>query len=237
MISALQSFALPTAALLYAGSLLSFLWSRETAYRGLLALALVCHALYLGAFGWFDGMYLFLKVVESPAFLPFALGCVIALGEIRRHQRSPYGFGLIVVIAFTIIAFLTPRSLSYFGPNKLSAWADIYFITDFSAQACFIMAAVISILHLAGWWREESPFRLVAWGFILHTIAQVAGAIWCFLGWAMTFQWVYVHLQSAAVWMFYANYLHLRLIPRWNEKRLAIYLVAGAVMIMLFKYI
>jgi len=53
----------------------------------------------------------------------------------------------------------------------------------------------------------------------------------------MTFQWVYVHLQSAAVWMFYANYLHLRLIPRWNEKRLAIYLVAGAVMIMLFKYI
>ncbi len=236
MFMALQLYSLHAAALLYFCGLLSFLCSRESTYRVMLVSAIACHAVYLGAYGYFGGIYLFLKVVESPAFLPFTLACLIAGREFVNRERSPYALGLVAVLAFTVVAILTPKSLTYFGPNKLSIWANLYFLADFTAQACFIMGAVVSLLHLFGRWREESPFRLVAWGFVLHTIAQVTGAVWCFLGWAMTFQWVYVHLQSAAVWMFYANYLHLRLIPWWNDKRLAIYLVAGAVMIILFKY-
>jgi ABC-type transport system involved in cytochrome c biogenesis permease subunit len=67
---------------------------------------------------------------------------------------------------------------------------------------------------------------------VLFTIAQVTGAIWCWLGWASTFQWVYVHFQAAAVWCFFANYLHLRFLPKWDIRKKAGYALAGSVIML-----
>ena len=232
-----HSYFLLISILLYFCSFIVFLLSRRREYLILLICALITHLLYLISSGFFGGVFLLLKIVENPAFLPFTLSLILLFLEFKKTDEQPWGYGIILSIIFSSIAFLTPQTMSYFGPNKLSWWAIFYFISDFSGQACFFIGALFSILFLTGKTDKEINYSIIAYGFVFHTIAQVTGAVWCFLGWAATFQWVYVHLQSAAIWIYFATYLHLRFIPSWNEKRRAIYLIAGALIITLFKYL
>lgn len=222
---------------LYSMSLAAYCVSRTVLYRIILLCALLTHGVLLVFSGFFGGIFLLLKVVEGPAFLPFSLSIIILFLEYRKNNEQPWGAGIFLTLAFLLVAILKPQTISYFGPNKLSWWAIFYFITDFSGQACFFIGGFFSVILLTGKTENEINFSLIAYGFVFHTIAQVTGAVWCFLGWAATFQWVFVHLQSAAIWMFYANYLHLRFLPSWNSTRRAVYLATGAIMIILFKYL
>ncbi|HPJ38386.1 MAG TPA: hypothetical protein PLT75_08075 [Spirochaetota bacterium] len=232
-----HTYFLLIAFILYCSSFILFCFSRNALYRVMLIIAVLIHGIFLISSGFFGGIFLLLKVVESPAFLPFAISSIILFLEFRKKDEQPWGYGIILTIIFVLIAILTPRSMTYFGPNKLSWWAIFYFITDFSGQAVFFIGALFSILFLTGRTEKEIHHSIIAYGFVFHTIAQVTGAVWCFLGWAATFQWVFVHLQSAAIWIYYANYLHLRFLPAWNEKRRAVYLTAGAILLTLFKYL
>ncbi|HQL83891.1 MAG TPA: cytochrome c biogenesis protein CcsA, partial [Spirochaetota bacterium] len=66
------------------------------------------------------------------------------------------------------------------------------------------------------------------WGFVLYSVAQVTGAIWCYLGWGNTFQWGPRHMSSASLWLVYAAFLHLRFIPGWSGRRRAWFAVAAS---------
>jgi ABC-type transport system involved in cytochrome c biogenesis permease subunit len=66
-------------------------------------------------------------------------------------------------------------------------------------------------------------------------VAQVTGAIWCFVGWGNTFSWGARHLGSAAIWTFFAAALHLPLIRGWKSKSAAM-AVAGGVLVFYISY-
>jgi ABC-type transport system involved in cytochrome c biogenesis permease subunit len=82
--------------------------------------------------------------------------------------------------------------------------------------------------------REEARFfdSFIIWGFIFYSIAQVTGAIWCYSGWATLFNWSSRHLQSAAIWCFYAAYMHLRFLPVWDMKKKAGFSIAGFTLVL-----
>jgi ABC-type transport system involved in cytochrome c biogenesis permease subunit len=76
----------------------------------------------------------------------------------------------------------------------------------------------------------------IIWGFILYSIAQVVGAIWCYLGWATLFNWGERHLQSATLWCYFAAYLHLRFLPAWDMRRKAWFSLYGFILVFFFSY-
>ncbi|MBN2039458.1 MAG: hypothetical protein JW864_05420 [Spirochaetes bacterium] len=233
----IQTYFLLFALILYFVAFIFFLFQKYKIKNILIIAAFIVHSIYLAFAGYYSGIYLFLKVVENPAFLPWAISLILIIMIFKDKDYHEMSYSLIFTIIFSFIAWLTPPSLAYFGPNKLTIWAILFFITEFFAQAFFFIGGTMALLFLLGKTEAKTFHNLLIWGFISHTLVHVTGGIWCFLGWAAIFQWVYVHLKSAAIWLYYANYLHIRFIPRWTERRRAYYAIAGAIIMFVFKYI
>ncbi len=213
----------------YALSLFLLFTGRDRLSYYVLGLGIVFHVAFLVARAWTAGLFMAGPALDATFLLPLILA-VMAAHDIERSGAAP----LVLAVLFGLAALFYPRGIPYLGPDKQTAWATVYFITDVSGRACLFTGALMAVLSLAA--REEAPAfhsRLV-WGFVLYTIAQVTGAIWCFQGWAGTFQWVGVHMESAATWCFFANYLHLQFLPAWTERRKAWYAVAGGILLLAF---
>ncbi len=220
----------------YAVSLALHVLKLSKAGDAALCLGFLLHTGYTVSAGHLPGIFLALQVFEDPSYMPWAASLVICVNRFRDRSDEGWSLAVVVPLVFAIVALLTPRSMSYFGPNKLTAWATFYFVTEFFSHASFFVGAVLAALFLAGKAREGSYHRCLVWGFVAYTVSHVVGSIWCFLGWAATFQWVHVHLKAAALWVFYANYLHLRYLPSWNERNRAWYAAAGAILLAACRY-
>jgi len=198
-------------------------------------LSFLIHTIYQINEGNLPGIFMSLKIFENPAFMPWSGAFFVLLFKIQKKHDEAWDAALLVPAVFALAAFLTPKSMTYFGPNKLTFWADLFFLFEFWSQACFLMGGILAGLFLAGKSESESFHSCVIWGFIAHTLSHVAGSIWCFLGWAATFQWVYVHIRSAAIWIYFANYIHLRFIAKWDDRKRAVFTIIGACLVLLFR--
>ena len=110
----------------------------------------------------------------------------------------------------------------------------LFFLTETAAHACFFAAAWFAARHI---WRDDAGklyHSIAVWGFVLFSASQISGAIWCYLGWSAPFMWSNRHLQTAAVWVLYANYIHLRFIEGWSHRKKAWLLMAGATIVLTF---
>ena len=134
--------------------------------------------------------------------------------------------------AFQHRSFGLPEGVETLGPTKLTVWAPLYFFFEVLGRACFYCGGWFALLYLLTNRYGDRFHTPIVWGFVLFTIAQVVGAIWCWLGWAATFQWVNIHFQAAAVWCFFANYLHVRFLPKWDLRKKAGFAFAGTVIML-----
>ena len=184
-----------------------------------------------------SGVFFPSALFDSAYALPWALAFLLLLTMAMQRAIQPWASGVTLVVFFALTALIaSPVSGELPGPNKFSAWAPLYFLSFLLARACFYLAAWYALLFLARRLQTNHFHNFLVWGFILHSISQVTGSTWCFLGWAATFQWVHVHMQAAAIWCYYANYLHLRYIPFWTERRKAWYAVAGFGLVLLLGF-
>lgn len=222
----------------YGFSLLFHLLGKKRPGDMLLYLAFVFHTIYQLTTGYYGGgLYIFIQVVENPGFLPWAAACIVIVKKVMGNSDGAWDLSLLVVFVLSLIAAFTPKSLAYFGPNKLTVWTVLFFVTNSFAEALFFIGGLQALLFLLGKGNSKSYHWCLVYGFLSHTFSHVAGSIWCFLGWANTFQWVYVHLQSAGIWMYYANYLHLAFRASWGERKRAYYAIVGIVLLLCYKYV
>ncbi len=224
----------------YAATLLLLLLRRRFLQRGpsgpalwALLAAFVLHAAFLAARSFSFGFFNSGAVFEEQVFLPFALsGIGLWLWASRRDEEATA-----VALAAAVAALLSlpiDKGVIPPSPKSASVLVPLFFFCEILAHALFISAAALACLR-----RKEGTFfpqahRFAAWGFVLFSAAQVSGAAWCYLGWSVPFQWGFRHLHSAAIWCFFANYIHLRFLPWWSDRRKAIYLAAGALLLVTY---
>ncbi|HAV42339.1 MAG TPA: c-type cytochrome biogenesis protein CcsB, partial [Acidobacteria bacterium] len=71
-------------------------------------------------------------------------------------------------------------------------------------------------------------YRAVAAGFPLFTLgALVFGMIWASRAWGRYWSWDPKEVWSLITWLFYALYLHTRLVMGWKGKRSALIAIIG----------
>ena len=228
---ALGTLYLPAAAAYAAVLLLLALKQRRPALGALLA-AFVLHAGFLAARAMALGAPSFNAVFEEQVFLPFCLAAIALWlwGSLRNGEAAG------VAIAAAVSALLVlPIDKGVIPPSPKSViWlVPLFFFCEILAHALFITAAVLACRR-HGDPSLDQAHRFAVWGFVLFSVAQVSGAAWCYLGWSVPFQWSFRHLHSAAVWCFYANYIHLRFLPWWSDRRKAVYLAAGALLLVVY---
>lgn len=202
--------------------------------RAALAAGFLLQSLYLIGRGWLGGVFIPNPLVEGPFFLPWCLA-LIALVQSFTKSKAALPWILAMVAIFTLLSVLYAKGMIPPTPKKLSVWAVLFFMSESMAHALFYTAALYAFFGIV---RKESAngfHLLLVWGFIAYTVAQVTGAVWCFVGWGNTFSWGARHLGSAAIWTFFAAALHLQFIPNWKRKNVFV-TIAGAVLVFYISY-
>jgi ABC-type transport system involved in cytochrome c biogenesis permease subunit len=219
----------PVAAAYAASILLRLMKKRHPALAALLT-AFALHAAFLAARSFSFGFFNSGAILEEQVFLPFCLaGIGLWLWASRRDEEAA---ALATVAAvFALLSLLINKGAIPPSPKSGSLLVPLFFSCEILAHALFIAAATLACLRFKEGTFFPNAHRLAIWGFILYSVAQVSGATWCYLGWSVPFQWSFRHLHSAAIWCFFANYIHLRFLSFWSDRRKAVYLAVGAALV------
>ena len=221
----------------YICSFVSFILKKRYATELCFICGILFHTISQVSRGWFFGIFIPFAMVEGIFFLPWCLAfLMLALRLSQKDKNLIYPF-LIPVLFFLLVALIYPKGVFPPSPQGQTVFSSLFFFFEVLAHACFIMGAWYAFLYLRG--KDNTRFfhSFIIWGFIFYSIAQVTGAIWSYLGWGSLFNWSQRHLQSAAIWCFYAAYVHLRFLPAWDIKRKAAYSLAGFALVLFFIYL
>lgn len=220
----------------YAACLASFLLKeKRLAYKFFLC-GFILHTISQAGRGWFIGIFTPIGIFEGVFFLPWCLAFLSMISAFFKKNRDLILSAIIPVFFFLLIALFYPKGVFPPSPNMQTIFSPLFFFFEVLAHACFGLGAWFALWYLHR--REEASFfdSFIVWGFIFYSIAQVTGALWSYLGWASLFNWNARHLQSAAIWCFYAAYVHLRFLAGGEMKRKAAFSLAGFALVFILSY-
>lgn len=189
----------------------------------------VIHGLYLAGRGWLSGVFYANPIFEGPFFLPW---CVVAASLVWSAVRKqpPPSILLGTALVFCAMAVAYSKGVIPPTPKKMSALAVVFFLTENLGHALFYCGAILAIKGTLSKNGEQRYHGFLVWGFVLFSVSQVAGAAWCYVGWGNTFRWSPRHFTSAAIWLLYAAYLHLRFTQGWSARRKMIFATCAALL-------
>lgn len=217
-------------------------WRRVSYYLGLGGLVL--HTVSLITRTVHSGQAPFTTMYESVSFL--AWSCVLAVIIFERKYRlektGPYLWLVVVALMALASSPALPKAVSPLVPALQSYWLWLHVSVTLLGEAFLAVAFVASLLYLLTPEKKLSQpgqearrekldqlsYRAVAVGFPLFTLgALVFGMIWASKAWGRYWGWDPKEVWSLITWLFYALYLHTRLVHGWKGKKSALIAVLG----------
>lgn len=184
---------------------------------------------------------------QSLAFLAW-LTALAGLGLILRYRMAVIGAYVapIVWVVLAVAAVMMRHGRIVVPESLRSAWLPVHVTMAFLGYALFVLAAAVSILYLVYEQRlkakrplvpsdERAPslekldrvnYILLAWGFVMLSLAIVTGAIWADATWGHFWTWEPQESWSLVIWMLYAALLESRLTVGWRGHRAATLTIA-----------
>jgi cytochrome c-type biogenesis protein CcsB len=91
-----------------------------------------------------------------------------------------------------------------------------------------VLRKIIKSFNITAETLDELTYKLIAIGFPIFTLGGlIFGAIWADQAWGKYWTWDPKETWSLITWLFYAFYLHSRLMRGWRGKKVAIVAVLG----------
>ena len=182
--------------------------------------------------------------------MSFALGISFTYIVLRLKFRITWitTIALISVGLIMIYTSLQPRAIRDLMPALRSPWFTLHIIPAAFSYAAFLLAGCTGLKYLLALKKGEQEdsaqmrqmdyfsYRLIAVGILLLTVVILSGAVWAEQAWSSFWSWDPKELWSLITWIIYAIYLHQRLRKNWQGKRMAIFAIAGVV-IVLFTFV
>ena len=150
-------------------------------------------------------------------------------------------FRIWIVAIAVVLSFLAMLARPFEGPLPPvldTWWFEVHVGLSFFSYALFGIGALLGIIYLGQGDAdlEKSQYRSILYGYLLFSLAMIAGGIWAYLAWGSYWLWTPKELWTSILWLYYALYLHLRLRPAWHGKKAALAGAAGFVVV-LFTYL
>jgi cytochrome c-type biogenesis protein CcsB len=181
---------------------------------------------------------------ESINFLAWACVLVVIIFERKfsLEKTGPYLWLIIVALMALASSPILPKDITPLVPALQSYWLWLHVSVTLMGEAFLAVAFVASLLYLttktgAGEKAEAErkkekydliAYRAVAIGFPLFTLgALVFGMVWASRAWGRYWGWDPKEVWSLITWLFYALYLHTRLVMGWKGKKSALIAVIG----------
>lgn len=166
-----------------------------------------------------------------------------AVGLLALYWHRPVAKAAPAVIGLTLLVLgdgvMAPATLAPLEPAYKSNWLVVHVVFAWLAFGSYLVASLLAVWYL---WRfrrrvadeetraallDETTAKLVAFGFVSHTVMIGSGAIWAHGLWGRYWGWDPIETWSLVTWLLYAIYLHLRFALGWTGRR-AVWLVIGA---------
>jgi len=169
-----------------------------------------------------------------------------------RYRVPVLGAFATPLVVVTLAASMAFSNESGVVPEALrSAWFPVHLILAITADACFAVAGVASLAFLLQERRlkkkqlhgafklmppmpvlEEMSHRFIMTGFLLLTLAIVAGSFFAKQMWGAYWSWDPKQCWTLVTWLLFAGILHARITVGWRGRRAA-WLVVVAVVVMI----
>lgn len=204
----------------------------------------VLHSLSLTMRTVQSGRAPFTTMYESVSFL--AWSCVLAViifeRKFRLEKTGPYLWLVVVTLMALASSPALPKDITPLVPALQSYWLWLHVSVTLLGEAFLAVAFVASLLYILTPEKKFSQpdhearrrkldqvaYRAVAIGFPLFTLgALVFGMIWASKAWGRYWGWDPKEVWSLITWLFYALYLHTRLVYGWKGKKSALIAVLG----------
>jgi len=186
----------------------------------------------------------FTNMYESINFLSWSCALVVIIFQrtFKLEKAWPYLWLIIVALMALVSSPILPKNVTPLVPALQSYWLWLHVSVTLLGEAFLAVAFVASILYLTAGRdsagklesqkRQEKydliAYRAVAAGFPLFTLgALVFGMIWASRAWGRYWSWDPKEVWSLITWLFYALYLHTRLVMGWKGKRSALIAIIG----------
>jgi len=176
-------------------------------------------------------------VTAGEFLLAFVWG--ITFAQVVLELASGGGGGGFPALLMAVVMALFARKTLLAGPVLLpphfqSFWFQLHAATAAVAYGAFAVACGAALLQLREFAVTDSRFisRAVALGYPLLSLSMIAGAIWAQLTWGAYWTWEPKEIWALVVWLLYTLFFHVKAIPRWQGRPLALLVVIafGAVL-------
>ncbi len=232
-----EYFLLSVAFAFYLVSLIphAFVFFRKTAprlekwARALVSLGLLAQTAALAIRWKVTGHAPCTNMYESLVFFSWAFVIMYLWADLTL-KISRLGFFILVCNqAVLMYAFSHDAAVKPLMPALQSNWLALHVATCFFSYGAFAVSFIASIAYLLplpkkNFSRERLDqviYRSILFGFPLLTLGVASGAVWANEAWGAYWSWDPKETWALITWMIYALYLHLRLMKRWSEKKLA----------------
>ena len=167
-----------------------------------------------------------------------AVFCVWAAHRYKAPVLGAFASPLVVVTLAASLAFSNEVGTV---PDALrSAWFPVHITLAIAADACFAIAGIAAVAFLVQEGRlrrkvfggalrllpplpviEEIGHRFVMTGFLLLTLAIVAGSFFAKQMWGAYWSWDPKQCWTLVTWLLFAGILHARITVGWRGRRAA----------------
>lgn len=178
-------------------------------------------------------------VFDTLSFFALSVAC---LGLIYYWKYRAVTFlegGCVMAAVMLLFDLFAPRELRPLPPVLRTFWFEIHVVLSFIAYALFAIACLGGIDYfLSGRGRESSAaeYSAALWGYLLFSVAMIAGGIWAYYAWGSYWLWTPKELWTTIVWFFYSLYLHARIVKGWKASTRAVLAIVGFAVVM-FTYL
>jgi len=146
----------------------------------------------------------------------------------------------VLVLALVILGngIMAPAEHAPLEPPYRSSWLAVHVAFAWVAFGAYLVSAAMAGSYLwttrGGRAREsaaaldEVAAKLVAVGFLAHSVMIASGAIWAHGLWGRYWAWDPIETWSLVTWLIYGAYLQLRFTLGWKGRRAAWLGIAAA---------
>jgi cytochrome c-type biogenesis protein CcsB len=194
----------------------------------------------LAARAWLSGHWPLTNRYEFALCFAWAILGIYLLLEISWKERRAGAFVLAVACFIAGYAVTRPeamRTILPLLPALRSPWLQVHVLTAVVAYGAFGVAAGLALARLferrlagrlpAVEELDRAMGRSLALGFPWLTFSILSGAVWAQNAWGRFWGWDVKETWALVTWLWYLMLLHLRPLPRWRGRRMAILLVLG----------
>jgi cytochrome c-type biogenesis protein CcsB len=190
----------------------------------------------------------FIAISESLASGVMIAVFVFLIAQFAARKLESAGV-LVMPVCFVLLGWAGTMMKSIgstLPPALQSTWLWTHIFSAMTGFSCVLFASALGFLFLLkenesgnAYLKLPSPtlldelsYRFISGGFVFLGLMMVSGALWSNQVKGNYWNWDPVEVWSLISWLVYGIYLHLRITMGWRNRRLAIYsLVAAGIMV------